>query len=97
MSGPSEETFEVGGQTFHVDQVWQVDGLVAAATYNGKLGATKQAAGARHPGRVQVQLLSQPTVVLAIKPKTPSGARRMIRCTIWMTASMSPSKTARTG
>lgn len=68
MSGPSEETFEVGGQTFHVDQVWQVDGLVAAATYNGKLGATKQAAGARHPGRVQVQLLSQPTVVLAIKP-----------------------------
>tara|TARA_X000001036_G_scaffold347920_1_gene328200 strand:+ start:2131 stop:2544 length:414 start_codon:yes stop_codon:yes gene_type:complete len=68
MVRPTELTFELDGCTFHWEQVWQLDGLVAASALNGKLGIVKRPAGPDRPDRVKVQLLSQSDVV-AIKPK----------------------------
>tara|TARA_X000001036_G_scaffold322761_1_gene301210 strand:- start:384 stop:1274 length:891 start_codon:yes stop_codon:yes gene_type:complete len=70
MVKPTELRYKVGGQHFHFEQVWQLDGLVAASALNGKLGIVKRPTNrpGETPGRLKVKVLSQSDVV-AVKPE----------------------------
>ena len=70
MVKPTELRYKVGGQHFHFEQVWQLDGLVKACMLNGKLCIVKRPTNrpGETPGRLKVQILSQPDPV-HVKPK----------------------------